>query len=60
MRDIDEAVAWLKRCRPLISRNARSRSGPSFETDDFGEAMTLELRAQEARLMAKAKRNADR
>jgi hypothetical protein len=29
-----------------------------FEADDFGEALTPELRAQEERLMADAKRNA--
>jgi hypothetical protein len=29
-----------------------------FEADDFGEAPTPELRAQEERLMADAKRNA--
>jgi hypothetical protein len=29
-----------------------------FETEDFGEALTPELRAQEKRLVAGAKRNA--
>ena len=31
---------------------------PVFEADDFGDALTPELRAQEERVMADAKRNA--
>jgi hypothetical protein len=33
---------------------------PVFEMEDFGEAMTPELRAQEERFMAEAKKNAEK
>lgn len=46
---MDEAVDWLKRA-PF--RDAEVEIRPVFETEDFGEEMTPELRAQEDRLRA--------
>ena len=43
----DEAIAWLKRA-PFQEGEVEIRQ--VFETDDFGDNMTPELRAQEERL----------
>ncbi len=53
VRDMDEAVEWVKRCpNPML--------GPSeieirriYEASDFGDALTPELREQEERLREK-------
>jgi hypothetical protein len=47
VKDMDEAVEWLKRA-PFRDEELEIR--PVFEADDFGEALTPELREQEARL----------
>lgn len=49
VRDIDEAVEWLKRS-PFQEGEVELR--PVFETDDFGDELTPELREQEERLRA--------
>jgi hypothetical protein len=48
---MDEAVAWLKKAP--FEGGAEVEIRPLFETDDFGEAMTPELREQEDRIRAK-------
>jgi hypothetical protein len=50
VKSMDEAVAWLKRA-PFQDTEVEIR--PLFETDDFGEAMTPELREQDDRIRAK-------
>ena len=57
-KDMDEAVAWLKKCPNPHMEECEVEIRPVFEMDDFGEAFTPELRAQEERLMAEAKKNA--
>jgi hypothetical protein len=47
VKSMDEAVAWLERA-PFEETEVEIR--PLFEADDFGEALTPELRAQEDRL----------
>ena len=47
VKSMDEAVEWLKRA-PFQEGEVEIR--PVFETEDFGDAMTPELRAQEERL----------
>ena len=47
VRSMDEAVEWLKRA-PFESETLEIRQ--VFETEDFGDAATPELRAQEERL----------
>lgn len=47
---MDEAVAWLKKA-PFEDGEVEIR--PVMEADDFGEAFTPELRAQEDRLRAR-------
>lgn len=58
VKDMDEAVAWLKRCPNPHDETCEVEIRPVFEAEDFGEAFTPELRAQEERLMAEAKKNA--
>lgn len=50
VKSMDEAVAWLKRCPNPHEEDCEVEIRPIFEMDDFGEAMTSELRAQEDRL----------
>ena len=58
VKDMDEAVAWLKRCPNPHPEECEVEIRPVFEMEDFGDAMTPELRAQEERLMADAQKNA--
>ena len=50
VRDMDEAVEWIKRAP--FDAGTQIELRPVFETDDFGDAMTPELREQEERLRA--------
>ena len=52
--DMDEAVAWVKRCPTPCPAPARSRSGRCSRRRDFGDAMTPEVAEQEARIRDKA------
>lgn len=50
VKSMDEAVAWLKRCPNPHEEDCEVEIRPIFEMEDFGAAMTLELREQEERL----------
>src|SRR3712207_2977828 len=50
VRDLDEAIEWAKRCPNPTGAESVLELRPVFEADDFGEAMTPELREQEERL----------
>lgn len=52
VRSMEEAVEWIKRSPFANGEEVELR--PVFEADDFGEALTPELREQEALLRAKA------
>ena len=53
VRSMEEAVEWVKRCpNPMPGTEAEIEIRPVFEADDFGEAFTPELQAQEERLRA--------
>ena len=55
VHSIDEAIEWAKRCpNPIPGTEAEIEIRPVFEADDFGDALTPELRDQEARLRAQA------
>jgi hypothetical protein len=58
VKSMDEALAWAKRCPMLDGDVLEIR--PFFEAEDFGEAFTPELRAQEERIMAEAKKLAQK
>jgi hypothetical protein len=57
---MQEAIDWLKRCPNPHQEDCEVEIRPVFEADDFGEALTPELRAKEERLLAAAQRNAER
>jgi hypothetical protein len=50
VKSLDEAVEWIKRS-PFREGEVELR--PVFEADDFGEALTPELREREERLRAR-------
>ena len=50
VRSMDEAIEWLRRCPNPHEEACEVEIRPVFEADDFGEAFTPELRAQEERL----------
>ncbi|MCA9204263.1 MAG: VOC family protein [Planctomycetales bacterium] len=49
---LEEAVEWVKKCPNPMPEESDIEIRPLFEADDFGEAMTPELREQEAKLEA--------
>ena len=52
VKSMDEAVEWLKKAP--FSGGAEVEIRPVFEAEDFGEAFTPELRAQEDRIRAES------
>jgi hypothetical protein len=52
VRSMDEAVEWARRCPDPMPGGGVLEIRPVFEADDFGEALTPELREQEERLRA--------
>ncbi|MCF4166702.1 YciI family protein [Zavarzinia compransoris] len=53
VKDMDEALAWARRCpNPMLGRGVLEIR-PLFEMADFGDAMTPEIAAQEERLREK-------
>ena len=48
VKDMDEAIAWLKRAP--FDGGTEIEVRPVFETEDFGAELTPELREQEDRL----------
>jgi hypothetical protein len=49
---MDEAVAWVRRCPNPMPEDSEIEIRQVFEAEDFGDALTPELRDQEARLRA--------
>ncbi len=49
---LQEAIEWLKRCPNPMSGETEVEIRQVFDSDEFGEALTPELRAQEDRLRA--------
>ena len=47
VKDMDEAVEWVKRCPNPMPTPSEIEIRPLFEMADFGDAMTPELTAQE-------------
>ncbi len=52
VRSMDEAIEWAKRCpNPMPgSEESELEIRPVFEMEDFGEAVTPEVREQEGRI----------
>ncbi len=55
-----EAVEWLKRCPNPHAEECEVEIRQIFSAEDFGEALTPELRAQEDRQREQAARNAQK
>jgi hypothetical protein len=53
VKSIEEAVEWVKRCPNPHPSESEIEIRQIFETEDFGDALTPEQRAQEERLRAK-------
>jgi hypothetical protein len=52
VKSMDEAVEWVRRCpNPMLSES-EIEIRPIFTAEDFGEAYTPEVQAQEARIIA--------
>ena len=52
VRSLEEAIEWVKRCPNPMEGESEIEIRQVFETDDFGENMTPELREAEERLRA--------
>jgi hypothetical protein len=56
----DEAIEWVKRCPdPMPGEESEIEIRPLYETEDFGDAVTPEVRAQEERLREQVARRAN-
>jgi hypothetical protein len=56
VKSLEEAVEWVKRCPNPMLEDSEIEIRQVFEAEDFGEAMTPELRDQEDRLRAELER----
>ena len=54
VKSMDEAVEWVKRCPNPMDGESEIEIRQVFENEEFGDAMTPELRELDARLRAKA------
>ena len=59
VKSMDEAVEWVKRCPNPMPGESTIEIRQIFDAEDFGEALTPELREQEERLRAQAAANAE-
>jgi len=57
-KSLQEAIEWVKRCpNPMPGEEAELEIRQVFEAEDFGPALTPELREQEERLRAKVEQH---
>ena len=52
VNSMDEAIEWVKRCPNPMNTPSEIEIRPLFEMEDFGEALTPELKEKEERLRA--------
>jgi hypothetical protein len=57
-KSLDEALEWVKRCPNPMPTDSEIEIRQVFAAEDFGPALTPELKAQEDRQRAQAERNA--
>ena len=50
VHSMDEAIEWVRRCPNPMPGDSEIEIRPVFEAEDFGDALTPELREQEQRL----------
>jgi hypothetical protein len=58
VRDMDEAIEWVRRCPNPMPGDSEIEIRRVFEAEDFGPQFTPELRAREERVWAEAAANA--
>jgi len=57
VNSIEEAVEWVKRCPdPMPGEESEIEIRPFYELEDFGEALTPEVRAHEEKLRKEIER----
>jgi len=56
VKSMEEAIQWLKRCPNPMNEESDVEIRPVFEASDFGDALTPELKQQDAKLRAEAER----
>ena len=54
VKSMDEAVEWVKRCPNPMNGESEIEIRQVFEVEEFGDAMTPELREQDARVRSEA------
>lgn len=54
VKSMQEAIDWLKRCPNPMNEASDVEIRPIFEAEDFGAALTPELKEQEDRIRAQA------
>ena len=57
VKSLEEAIEWVKRCPNPMESESDIEIRRIFEAEDFGEALTPELREQEDRLRAQMEGN---
>ncbi len=57
VRSMEEAIEWVKRCPNPMEEESVIEIRQVFETEDFGDAMTPELREAEDRMRAQVEGN---
>ena len=50
VKDMDDAVAWVKRCPNPMRGRSEIEIRPLFEMEDFGDAITPEIAERDTRL----------
>jgi hypothetical protein len=53
VKDLQEAIEWVKRCPNPTGEESVIEIRPIFEDEDFGDALPTEVKEQEARLRAR-------
>ena len=56
VQSMEEAIAWVKRCPNPMPGESEIEMRPVFEVDDFGEALTPELREKADRIRAETEK----
>ena len=56
VKSMEEAIEWARRCPNPTGEEGVLELRPIFEMEDFGEAMTPELREQEERLRVESEK----
>ena len=56
VKSMEEAIEWARRCPNPTGEEGVLEIRPLYEMEDFGDAMTPELREQEERLRAESEK----